>query len=123
MRSAISPRSDMLEVVIVQYRLFHYRAPLFDLMRQRLNRHGVNLRLVVGQPSDFELARRDEGFLDWAHKVHNRFVRIRGKDLVWQPLPSAAKHATLCVVIQENRIVSNYFLQLRRALGDRKSVV
>jgi glycosyltransferase involved in cell wall biosynthesis len=108
---------DMLEVAIVQYRLFHYRVPLFERMRHKLASRGIRMHLVVGQPSVFERARRDEGHLDWAHKVRNRFWRVGGKDLLWQPLPRVAREAALCVVIQENRILSNYVCQLRRSLG------
>lgn len=107
----------MVQVVIVQYRLLHYRVRLFELMRAELAGHGVALRLVCGQPSAVELLRKDEGHLPWADKVHNLYWRLGGKDIVWQPLPSALRHAALCVVMQENRLLSNYLLQLRRHVG------
>lgn len=107
----------MIEVVIFQYRLLHYRVRLFELMRARLHEKGVELKLVVGQPSQSELARNDEGKLDWALKVRNWFWRVRGKDLLWQPLPRCTRRAVLRIVIQENRILSNYGLQLRRLFG------
>lgn len=107
----------MVDVVIVQYRLLHYRIRLFELMRQMLAAHGVNLVLVCGQPSPTERLRKDEGHLDWACKVTNRFWRLGGKDITWQPLPPQARGAALCVVMQENRLLGNYVLQLRRHLG------
>lgn len=107
----------MIDVVVVQYRLLHYRLRLFELMREGLAQHGVNLRLVCGQASAVEQLRRDEGQLPWAEKVHNRFWRLGGKDIVWQPLPARRPQPALVVVMQENRLLSNYALQLRRGLG------
>lgn len=107
----------MIEVVVVQYRLFHYRMRLFEMLRSRLRERGVELRLIVGQASPSEVARKDEGELDWSLKVRNRFWRIGGRDLLWQPLPRATRSTALRIVIQENRILSNYWLQLRRCFG------
>ena len=107
----------MVDVVIVQYRLLHYRVRLFELMRQLLAARGVNLVLVCGQPSPTERLRKDEGQLDWACKVTNRYWQLGGKDITWQPLPPQAHGAALCVVMQENRLLGNYLLQLRRHLG------
>lgn len=110
----------MIRVAIVQFRLLHYRTRLFELLRERLRGYGVELVLVCGQASETERLRNDEGHLDWALKVRNRFLRVRGVDIVWQPLPAAARHASLVVVIQENRILSNYWLQLWRKVGGPK---
>jgi len=107
----------MIKVAIVQYRLLHYRLQLFELLRSRLNSAGVELQLIHGQASMTERSRNDEGKLAWAIPVRNLFLRLNGKDLVWQPLPAAASDAALVVVMQENRLLSNYWLQLRRALG------
>lgn len=107
----------MIDVVIVQYRLLHYRLKLFEVMRARLQERGINLLLVCGQPSETERLRKDEGSLPWADKVRNVYLRIGGKDIVWQPMPARAHKAALCVVMQENRLLSNYALQLRRWLG------
>ncbi len=107
----------MIKVAIVQYRLLHYRLRLFELLRERLRGSGVELMLVYGQASKTERSRKDEGRLDWATSVRNRFLRLGGKDLVWQPLPPAASELALIVVMQENRLLSNYWLQIRRAFG------
>ena len=107
----------MPSVAIVQYRLLHYRTRLFESMREALRQHGVNLILVCGQPSPTERLRKDEGELGWALKVHNRYGRLGGKDVVWQPLPPQAARADLVVVMQESRLLSNYPLQLRRGRG------
>lgn len=110
-------RINMINVVIFQYRLLHYRVRLFELMREMLAAHGINLVLACGQPSATEKSRKDEGHLDWACMVTNRYWRIGGKDIAWQPMPSSVRNAALCVVMQENRLLYNYVLQLRRNFG------
>lgn len=107
----------MLRVVILQHRLLHYRLELFSLLRGYLAERGIELVLVHGQASESERSRDDEGELPWATRVVNKFWRILGKDLIWQPFPPCAREAVLCVMMQENRILSNYPLQLRRLLG------
>jgi glycosyltransferase involved in cell wall biosynthesis len=56
----------------------------------------------------------DEGSLPWAHRVTNQWRRVRGVDLLWQPLPRGLRIADLLILMQENRILSNYPLLLSR---------
>lgn len=95
-------------VSILQHRLLHYRTGLFDRLRQACDEAGLSLSLVHGQASPTEALRADTGTLPWATVVHNHFWRVGGKDLVWQPLPPAARSADLLVLMQENRLLSNY---------------
>lgn len=105
------------KVAILQHRLLHYRVDFFQRLHDELARHGVELMLVHGQASAAEAVRKDEGHLPWATRVRNRFLGVAGKDLIWQPLPPSARDADLCVMIQENRVLSNYPLILRRRLA------
>jgi glycosyltransferase involved in cell wall biosynthesis len=73
----------------------------------------MTLRLVHGQPSAAELGRQDTGSLDWAEQVTNCFLRIAGRDLLWQPLPASAMRVDMIVTMQESRIMSNYPLLFR----------
>lgn len=107
-------------VAILQRRLTHYRTPFFEALKVELGSRGIALILVHGQPAKIELTKKDEGHLPWATVVHNRYLRIAGKDLVWQPLPPEAKGADLLVFTQENSILSNYAHLLRRRLGGPK---
>lgn len=97
-----------MKVVIVQHRLLHYRQPLFDKLRQRCVDFGIELYLVHGQPTRREAAKKDVGFLPWADVVQNRGVEIRGRDILWQPFPQHLRDADLVVLMQENRLLSNY---------------
>jgi len=108
------------KVVILQYRLLHYRTGLFEQLREVCAKRGIDLHLVHGQASPSESAKKDEGTLPWAHKVRNRYWRAGDRDIFWQPFPRALNDAELVVVMQENRILSNYPLLLRRMWSPRK---
>lgn len=110
----------MKKVVILQHRLLHYRTKLFDQLRSACANRGIDLHLVHGQASRREAVKKDEGTLPWAHKVTNRFWEIGDRDIVWQPFPFELKDADLVVVMQENRILSNYPLLFSRLWSRRK---
>ncbi|MEW8060084.1 MAG: glycosyltransferase family 4 protein [Candidatus Thiodiazotropha endolucinida] len=103
-------------VTIFQYRLLHYRVDLFKLLKEKLDADGVELRLVHGQASPAEALRKDEGDLSWAIKVHNSFWTVKGRVICWQPSPNDIFESDLIVIMQENRLLSNYVLLLRRIL-------
>ena len=109
-RARPAPRA---RVAITQHRLLHYRQAFFDRLRVVCAERGIELRLVHGQPSPAETLKKDVGQLPWADVMRNRFLRVRGVDLVWQPYPSELRDADLVVLIQENRILSNYPWLLR----------
>lgn len=105
----------MKNVVILQYRLFHYRMGLFNMLRERAREAGINIILIAGNPYSREIAKNDEGHLEWAHKVRNLYFPVgEKKDLCWQPLPREHQKADLIVFMQENRLLSNYYWILRR---------
>ena len=108
-----------VQVAIVQRRLTHYRVPLFARLRSELGAAGLRLMLVHGQAAPDESDKRDGGELAWALRIRNRYVRAGPKYLCWQPLPAAARYADLVIVTQENSLLSNYPLLLRRRPGQR----
>jgi len=96
------------KVAILQHRLLHYRVDLFERLRADLIARGIQLEVVYGQASHEESKRGDEGRLDWGHQVKNHIFSLGGKDLIWQPLPPELADSDLLVLMQENRILSNY---------------
>jgi len=108
--AAAAPRA---RVVITQHRLLHYRQAFFERLREAGAGRGIEIRLVHGQPSPAEALKKDVGHLPWADEMRNRFLRVRGVDLIWQPYPRDLRDADLVVLIQENRILSNYPWLLR----------
>lgn len=103
--SAVGPTR---KVVIAQYRLLHYRTALFEKLRVRCLADGIELRVLHGQPTRRELSKRDTGVLPWADEVRNWVVEVGPRDLVWQPFPDALRDADLVILMQENRLLSNY---------------
>ena len=82
------------KVVILQYRLLHYRVQLFEKLKQLCFDNNIELHLVHGQAA--------------------------GKDLLWQPFPLMHLDANLVVIMQENRILSNYPFLIWRIVGGPK---
>lgn len=111
---------NLKKVVICQHRLMHYRTGLFNQLKQACSRHQIDLHLVHGQATRRELVKKDEGTLPWAHKVVNKVWEVGNRDWIWQPLPRALRDADLVVVMQENRILSNYPLLLARLWSPRR---
>lgn len=107
-------------VAVLQHRLLHYRVPLFQRLRSLLGAADVELRLLHGQASPRERTRQDEAHLPWAEAVQNRHLHVGGVDLIWQPLLAQVRDADLVVLMQENRILSNYPLLLRRARSHQR---
>lgn len=97
-----------MKAVIVQYRLLHYRQSLFDELLSKCAASGIELRLVHGQPTRREATKKDIGALPWADVVENRVVEVGRRDILWQPFPKSLRDADLIVLMQENRLVSNY---------------
>jgi glycosyltransferase involved in cell wall biosynthesis len=108
------------KVVILQNRLFHYRTKLFEQLRDTCAMRGIELHLVHGQASRRESGKNDEATLPWAEKVSNRFWEIGEHDIIWQPFFASIKGADLILIMQENRILSNYPLLLSRMWSPRK---
>jgi L-malate glycosyltransferase len=96
------------KVVLLQYRLLHYRVRLFELLRERCRERGIELHVVHGQPTRQEARKKDTGRLEWADVVVNRYLDMGGKDVLWQPFPRHHRDASLVVMMQENRLLSNY---------------
>ena len=108
----------MPKVVIFQYRLFHYRIELFNLMRALAAQRGIEVVVVAGQAFGKEILKRDEGTLGWECRVKSLYFPIdEKKDLCWQPWPKQHRDADLLVFMQENRLLANYWWILRRRLG------
>lgn len=108
------------KVAILQHRLLHYRIEFFNLLRELCQSRSIDFHLVHGQATTSEKSKNDEGRLEWADMTYNNFVRVGGRDILWQPLPDSVRDADLFVIMQENRILSNYPLILRGKFGRTK---
>ena len=109
----MNPGQARKEIVIVQRRLAYYRLPLFELMRSRLDDCGASLRVLYGPDSASDAEKMDAGELSWGEHLPTRYF-AQGR-LCWQqPFIARVRNADLVVVTQENKILYNYWLLLRR---------
>lgn len=104
-------------VAIVQKSLPHYRRSFFDNLRGELNRRGVELRLVYGQPTGADASKDDTAEIPWATRIHNRTFTVAGAQVVWQPCLKAIRDADLVIVEQAAKLLVNYPLLIGQALG------
>lgn len=107
----------MKQVYIFQRRLTHYRVPLFEAMRERLAKRGIDLKVVFGPPGPGEESRQDEGQLTWGSRVAVHYFFPGSYRLCWHVLPWIAMlKADMLVLPQENALLANYPLMFLRWL-------
>lgn len=94
-----------------------YRTPFYQRLRRELDRRGVDMRLVHGDPPASRKRRNDAEIIDWADYVPNRMLRLRGLELTTQPVVGRLKGADLVVLQQETGLVLNYVMMARSRLG------
>lgn len=99
-------------VLMVQRRLTHYRVPFFERLSAALGSRGMDLTLGIGQPNDDERMREDAGALDGALPLVCR--QWAGGRAAWLSLGALCEDADLVVLPQENRLLSNVPLLIRR---------
>ena len=68
----------------------------------------IDLMLIHGDAAPSEAVRQDTDALSWATEVNNRYYRVGGRELLWQPFFRQVKQADLVVLMQESRLLSNY---------------
>jgi L-malate glycosyltransferase len=114
-----SPRK---KVSIVNVQLSPFRIPLFNQLRAELRLRNIDLYFIYGDVWPAERDRNYDCSLDWAIKVSNRFIPIGGgRYACWQQLPHPLlEQSDLVVMTQENMILSNYPLILKRRKADKR---
>lgn len=113
----------MRRVVIVQRRLTHYRAPLFEIMRASLAGMNVELQVFYGEGSPQEGLKGDAAHLPWARKVRNSYFGLLGRSLCWQSISWAHVRADLVIIPQEMSFVSTFFILFIRGMLGKKTAL
>lgn len=109
-------QSARKKVSIVNVQLSPFRIPLLNKLKLELASRGIDLEYFHGDIWPAERNRNYECSLDWATLIPNHFIPLPGKRYAcWQKLPSdTLKQSDLVIVTQENMILSNYPLILKR---------
>jgi glycosyltransferase involved in cell wall biosynthesis len=106
-----------MKVTIVQRILPHYRSSFAQQLHEQLAMRGIQLELVYGQELPGTVPRTTPLQKPWAHQIDNRYLTVGGTELVWQPCLSKLRDSDLIIVEQSNRLLLNYWLQLRRTVS------
>ncbi|WP_230772201.1 glycosyltransferase family 4 protein [Sphingomonas sp. Leaf4] len=104
------------KVVFLTHTVFHYRQAFHELVRENLQRDRVDYVVVYGQPDRIEERKNDAVNLSFGRKIRNRYIYRLGQPLIYQPALRALLSADLAIIIQENRLLLNYPVQLFRRL-------
>jgi glycosyltransferase involved in cell wall biosynthesis len=106
------------QVAIIYKSLPHYRVPLYERLRTDLDRMGVDLRVLIGDPPVGSAARRDTASLDWVESFPQHEWRVGGRAVVTQRVLGRVRSCDLVVVEQASRLlVNNVFAAWRRTGG------
>jgi glycosyltransferase involved in cell wall biosynthesis len=97
--------------------LFKYRAPFNVRIREILASHGVEYGVVYSEPSEQAKLRNDTIELPWADKVPISHIGPRSHQLLYQRALPVVSGADLVIMHQENKLLFNYLLHLRRFAG------
>lgn len=99
-------------VTILQRRLTDYRVSLFEKLRYRLLKEGIQLRLLHGQGNSSEALKSDAGLLQWAEYLPTHYYF--GAKLCWQPFAQRVIGDDLVIMTQENGLLANHLALARR---------
>jgi len=94
------------KVTIVYRMLPQYRVEFYEGLRALLEEKNIHLDLFYGK--DKKNLKRDEVDLSWGTVVSQREFKILGKQLMIQTLPDSIYKSSLIVLVQENKILSNF---------------
>lgn len=106
-----------MRVLIAYKSLPRYRLAFFDGLRDRLAADGVELVLAYGQGTPGYAHRGEDVDVPWGLSRPNRALRLGRRELVWQPCLADSRDADLVIVEQASRLLLNYVLLGRQALG------
>ncbi len=101
-------------VAIVQPYVPEYRVPLFDRLRDTLDAHGLDLRIVHGPPPATQGARGDAAVLPYATEVRVTELRRRWPALRVKHVSEAVQGADLVVLELASGSLENYPILARR---------
>lgn len=106
-----------MKVTIVQRVLPHYRSSFAEQLNDQLEMRGIELQLVYGQEQPGTVPRTTPLPKPWTRQIRNRYFTVGATELVWQPCLATLRDSDLIVVEQSNRLLLNYWLQMRRLVS------
>ena len=100
-----------LRVAIIQRVLPYYRLSFVRKLREKLESHAIDLRLIYGQEQPATVPKSVDLEDSWATNIRNLYINTPAGELVWQPCLRYLQDVDLVIVEQANRLLVNYPLQ------------
>ncbi len=100
--------------------LVKYRKAFYNRLREELNRRGVDINLIYGQPGRETSSRQHALDLTWGTPIRNTVIPIGSRELFWQPALPLLRGSDLVVVDVASKLLLNYVLILDQVLGRRR---
>ncbi len=97
-----------------------YRAPFYEGLRAELDRRGIDMRLIHGDPPASRKKRNDAKAIPWAEFAENRLWTVQGLELTAQPVLRSLRGADLVVLQQETGLLLNYPMMAWSRVGGPK---
>ena len=95
------------QTVSIVYKILpQYRIDFYEGLRAFLAGEGVDLQLLYSK--DLRNAKKDEADLSWGTVVSQSEYNILGRRFLYQHLPRSVYESRLIILMQENRILSNF---------------
>ena len=97
-------------VAVLLKNLNQYRVPFYEVVREDLRAHNIELRLIVADGMTEDHAKGDRATLPWAEHRSFREFSLAGKKLLWQPGFDTASGADLIITEQASKQLFNIIL-------------
>jgi len=97
-------------VIFVQKFVPHYRLPLFELLKRKLEENGIEFVLIYGSPDPYEGSKVKMEFPEWGVRVESKIIPIYERYLYWQGIPFKIKKDDVVIVEQAAKLLDNYIL-------------
>lgn len=105
-----------MKKVAIIFRMIHqYRKEFYDQLHESLLKDNIELTLIYGKINSKDTkSRGDQVDVEWGKFIHNKIIRIGGKELIWQPCLKDLKNKDMVIVENANKLLINYYLMLAR---------
>jgi len=111
---------NKIKVAIIYRYIPQYRQCFYEMLREKLDKIGIELVLIYGQPSQKLALKKDSIDLHWARKVRNLYIKIGRWEFCWQPVLPHIRVVDLIIVESANKLLVNYIFLLLNTLKIKK---
>jgi glycosyltransferase involved in cell wall biosynthesis len=106
-------------ISIIYKFLPQYRYDFFCELKAELQKNNITLNLVYGKFKKYD--KKDVVDIDWGIAVSNKVIMLGKHQFVWIPIPKKIIQVSdLIILMQENKILSNYPILLKSIFGKKK---